>query len=359
MDRTIDVEVYRGDLRRTRLVERHVTESDGPADGEARLRVGLFALTANNITYGAFGDLMGYWGFFPAPDGWGRIPVWGFADVETSQVPGLDEGERIYGYFPMSTHLVVRPEHLRPGGFVDASPHRAGLPPVYNQYQRVGRDGPGRTEAHDALLRPLFTTSFLLDDWLADNELFGARRIVLSSASSKTALGLAFLLHEAERAEVVGLTSSRHLEFVERVGCYDRAVPYGSLTGEAGDVPTVFVDISGDGRVLEEVHRHHGAALRQSVRVGATHWEDVSPPADLPGPTPSLFFAPDHIQKRRADWGPGGMEERLADAWARLVEWAEGWLTVVHREGAQACIDTYLELLEGDTSPERGYVVSL
>ena len=44
-----------------------------------RLAIVSFALTANNITYAAFGDAMNYWQFFPVPgdDGaaWGCIPV--------------------------------------------------------------------------------------------------------------------------------------------------------------------------------------------------------------------------------------------------------------------------------------------
>ena len=46
---------------------------DAPlASGQVRLRVEHFALTANNITYAAFGAAMNYWQFFPTDDdGWG------------------------------------------------------------------------------------------------------------------------------------------------------------------------------------------------------------------------------------------------------------------------------------------------
>src|SRR3712207_7922901 len=45
---------------------------------------------------------------------------------------------------------------------------------------------------------PLFLTSFMLADQLEDNRFFGARALVLSSASSKTAYGTAFLLRSEE-----------------------------------------------------------------------------------------------------------------------------------------------------------------
>ena len=42
------------------------------ADGQVRFGVDRFAFTANNISYALAGDMLGYWRFFPAPDGWGR-----------------------------------------------------------------------------------------------------------------------------------------------------------------------------------------------------------------------------------------------------------------------------------------------
>ena len=101
--------------------------------GEVRVRVERFALTANNITYAAFGDAMQYWAFFPADAGWGVIPVWGFATVEESRCTEVPVGERLYGYFPMASHAVLLPARHSPQGFTDGAAHRAGLHPVYNQ----------------------------------------------------------------------------------------------------------------------------------------------------------------------------------------------------------------------------------
>src|SRR5437870_8377582 len=124
------MEVARDDLR-------HATWVDEPtADlvpGQALLRVDHFALTANNVTYAVFGDAMRYWSFFPTTPGRGRVPVWGYADVEASRAQGMDEGQRVYGYLPMATHLAVTPDRITSGTFVDAAAHRAELPPVYNQ----------------------------------------------------------------------------------------------------------------------------------------------------------------------------------------------------------------------------------
>jgi hypothetical protein len=69
-----------------------------------------------------------------------------------------------------------------------------------------------------ALLRPLFITSWLIDDFLADNDFFGARVMLLSSASSKTAYGTAFQLAQRDGIEVVGLTSPGNVAFCESPG---------------------------------------------------------------------------------------------------------------------------------------------
>jgi hypothetical protein len=65
--------VDRADLRRTRWLE----SAAAPVEpGAARLRIERFALTSNNVTYGAFGEAMHYWDFYPTGDpATGCIPV--------------------------------------------------------------------------------------------------------------------------------------------------------------------------------------------------------------------------------------------------------------------------------------------
>jgi hypothetical protein len=349
----VTLEVRKDDLRTTR----HVDDGTPVAgDGEAVLRVDRFAITANNVTYAAFGAAMRYWDFFPASEeGWGRVPVWGHAEVIESTVDALPVGQRVYGYLPMAAHLVVRPDRVTANGFVDASEHRAALPPVYNQYQRVE---PSDTERETAILRPLFTTSFLLDDWLDDDDCFGARTVILGSASSKTALGLAFLLSRREGIEVIGLTSPRNEEFVQRVGYYDAALRYDAIDDLDPGTPSVFVDMGGSAPARVALHTRLGFSLKASCMVGATHWEDPPDASELPGPQPSFFFAPDRVVKRREDWGAAGFEERVEDAWSAFLASVAGWLRVEERHGPDELEATWREVLDGRTPPDVGYVVS-
>ena len=351
----MDFLVKRDDLHETRF-----EEADPPelSEGEALLAVRSFGLTANNVTYAVLGEGMSYWDFFPAPEGWGRIPVWGFADVAATKSE-LPEGTRVYGYLPPSSHLVVRADEIGERGFVDASPHRSHLPGVYNRYVRTEADAlydPSR-EDEMILFRPLFLTSFVLDAFLARNEFFGADSAILSSASSKTALGAAFLLSRRGEAEVVGLTSSGRREFVEGTGVYGRVLGYDELDSlPAGSA--VYVDMSGDAEVRAAVHRHYGDRLGHSAIVGATHVEKLGGGNDLPGPAPEFFFAPDHIDMP-TEGGSGGSLAGVGEAWHPFVEWSRDWLEVVHGSGPDAVEGAYRELLDGRVGSATGHVLTL
>jgi hypothetical protein len=354
----VDFVVGRSDLRQHKLLSSPPPEL---AAGEVLLKIDKFAFTSNNVTYAAFGDAMNYWDFFPAPEGWGRVPVWGFADVAASKHDGIAVEERVFGYLPMSTYLVARPEHVRPAGFVDASPHRSARAAVYNQYNRVAGD-PGYVQAYEdqqALLRPLFMTAFFIDDLLADNDFFGAKAVILTSASSKTALGVAYLLSQNRDIEVIGFTSPGNAAFVEATGYYDRVVTYDKIASLLADLPVVFVDMAGDAKVISDTHNHFRDAMTYSCVVGGTHWEARAGVGSLPGPKPEFFFAPTQIAKRTKDWGPGGIETRFAAAWKNFIASTSKWMHVIRGSGPKAVEAVYLDMLDGRVKPDEGHMLSL
>jgi hypothetical protein len=354
----VDFLVAKDDLHRCRFLDDPPPELE---PGEALLGVAAFGLTSNNITYATFGEAMSYWDFFPAEDGWGRVPVWGFADVRASRLDELEVGARVFGYLPPSTELVVSPTRVDARGFIDACAQRSKLPPTYNRYTRVDADPLYDAEHEDQqmLLRPLFFTSYLIDDFLADSECFGASTVVLSSASSKTANGLAFLLSRREGIDVIGLTSATSAEFVNGLGVYDHVFAYDELDSLPAE-RAVYIDMAGDAELRGAVHGHFGADLAHSAVVGATHHDRMGAvPDSLAGPRPTFFFAPDRVTKRTADWGREGLEQRLAQAWRPYVDWTSGWLEVVHGRGPEALESAYLDLLDGRIDPSRAHVLSL
>ncbi|HYL52444.1 MAG TPA: DUF2855 family protein [Acidimicrobiia bacterium] len=354
----MNFEVDRADLHRTRLV---AAEPAPVGQGDARLRVDAFALTSNNITYGALGDALQYWKFFPAADNWGRIPVWGFGEVVESNNASVQEGERVYGYFPMSDELVVAAGKGDVRGFTDLATHRQPMAAAYNRYLRVDADPiyDAAREGQEMVLWPLFFTSFMIDDSLADNEFFGASEVIISSASSKTAIGSAHLLHNRAGARVVGLTSAANRGFVEKLGCYDDAVTYGEVDAMTPE-RAVFIDIAGNRDVQAAIHRRFGDELAHSMIVGDTHWDHVpAPDLALVGPRPELFFAPTQIAKRTHEWGQHELDRRVGDAWRTFSAWTDGWLELRRSSGPDAVAATYHELLDGRSDPHVGHVCEM
>lgn len=359
---TTQLLVRKDHLATTRLQ----TREDTPlADGQVRVRIDHFALTSNNITYAAFGAAMSYWDFFPTgEDGWGAIPVWGFGTVVQSLNAGVTVGERLYGYFPMAGQVVLQPDRLKPDGFSDAAPHRAALHAVYNRYTRCGADpfyAPD-TEDIQALLRPLFITSWLIDDFLLDNDFFGATTVLLSSASSKTAYGTAFQLAQRPGLEVVGLTSPGNKLFCESLGCYSRVIGYDELEQVPSDAACVYVDFAGNAALRLAIHTRF-VNLRYSSSIGGTHVEQLGGAKDLPGPRATLFFAPAQIKKRTDEWGGAVLNERLLTAWtaftAQVTAPAAPWLVADHYRGPEAVQTAYIEVLGGRGHPRVGHMLSL
>jgi NADPH:quinone reductase-like Zn-dependent oxidoreductase len=321
---------------------------DGLADGEAQLQIERFAITTNNLTYAALGERLGYWQLFPAPDGWGSIPAWGYARVLTSRAEATPQGQRVFGLVPMASYLTVRPESRR-GGFTDRSAHRASLAPVYNDYLYVPDD------ADDAMLimRPLLGTSLLLDLALADTDFHGADTVVVTSASSKTAYGLAHLLR-ARPVRVVGLTSPSHREWVHGLGLYDTVLSYEQLHAIPDADGTVIIDFAGSATLLRTLNKQLGRRLLRTVRVGMSH-RDAAPADGLPtGPRVDVFFAPDEMARHGAE-----LAQHWPATWRTFAPVVKQALHIERLTSPTALLRAYQDLYAGRSDPAAGYIATL
>ncbi|MBB2494798.1 DUF2855 family protein [Aquipseudomonas ullengensis] len=355
------------DLQQTRIATRPL-----PAlrEGEALLRISQLALTTNNITYAAFGETphLRYWDFYPTHDAdWFHMPAWGFAEVVESTVGGLAPGERFYGFWPVASHVLMKPVRVGERGFYDGAEHRLELTSAYNQYQRISTDAAYRAadEHYQMLLRPLFITSFMLADFLEDNDFFGARQVVVSSASSKTAYGTAFCLENNPRVELVGLTSAGNTDFVAELGCYARAVDYNQVESLDPSIPTLYVDFSGSRDLRARIHQHFGNQLVHDCYAGSaqSHEHINSADMDLPGPQPQPYFAPYQIKKRNADWGAEEVTRKFNAAQLafikRVGDAQQPWMQVNEHVGLEAAQRLVESLIAGDIDPKAGHAVVL
>lgn len=358
-----DFIVNRNDLSQTRVVEAPLPTL-GPA--EILVRIDSFSFTANNVTYAQIGDKFGYWNFFPAPEGFGFVPVWGFGDVIASNRDDVPVGERLYGYWPMSSHCVLKPEKVTAGVIIEGSAQRRSLPGAYNLYNRCASDPSYRQTDEDLqmLLRPLFMTAFLIEDFLVEHDFFGAGPILLSSASSKTALGLAFILRQAARPgnPVIGMTSPGNVGFVKGLGFYDQVVTYDAVAS-LPQTPVVYVDFAGDAQLRLALQSHFGDDLRHDCSVGLSHGlSSPIKPADgqtYRGAKPVLFFAPERVRKRTQDWGRDVLERRYAAQWSTFVTAARSWFRIERSIGPAMVDALYQTTLAGRMPASVGAILAL
>ena len=358
MTEVTTLEVNKTDWAKTRLVE----ESLPPiGENEVLLRVDRQALTANNISYAGAGDTIGYWGFFPAEEGWGRIPAMGWADVVESGHPDIAVGERVWGFYPFSTHLRILAGNVTEGHFDDVSPHRADYAPVYARFDRASANPiyEADREDQDSLLRGLFLTSWLVEDFITYNDSFGAEACLITSASSKTSIALGFCVKKRGNLQSIGLTSERNRAFCESLGCYDRVITYDALDELDGSRPAVSVDMAGNMGLLSDLHHRYADNLKHSCRVGATHHAEFGAADDMPGPTPEFFFAPGHIQSRSKEIGAANLMMAMGADYVAFRVDADRWLQTSRSYGSDAVEQVYQSVLSGGAPPDTGQIISM
>lgn len=355
----VQVHVPKGALTDAVLAEQPLAPL---ADGAVRLAIESFSVTANNVTYAVAGDSFKYWDFFPAPEGMGIVPMWGHARVVQSLHPDIAVGERVYGYLPMASHLDVIPDRITAGGFMDTAAHRQPMSSVYNSYTRLVADpehDPAR-EAERMIFGPLFRTGFLIEYFLRGQDWFGAEQLIVTSASSKTALGLASVARQTSPGvRRVGLTSKGNVGFVTATGLYDDVIAYDDLE-RVPVLRSVSVDFAGNAELLAEVHRHFDAALAHSALVGMTHIEARSTfggGAPMPGPKPALFFAPDHAVAFFKAHGPEEGGKLVAAAWHEFLKAADGTVTIERHQGLEAARSVFTAMVAGQIDPAKGIVI--
>lgn len=353
--------VNRKDFRKTKVVEQLLPPLNS---GQILMEIDKFGLTANNVSYAVGGDMIGYWNYYPTgEDGWGKVPVWGCANVLHSLHDDITVGERLWGFFPMDSHTILSPSKISKSRFNDSSTHRVHLPALYNGYSRTAAEPEILTKMENerCLMFPLFATSFLLYDYLLDNKFFGARQVLIGSASSKTGFGLAKMLCEDSGVDVkiVGITSQKNVEFVTAMKCCNQVVSYGNEIAIDSTVPAAYVDMSGDVRLKQTLHNHLQDNMVESCMVGASHWENRGDAGKLAGAKPTFFFAPGQIAKRDKEWGAGVAWSKAMQASAQVAMSIKDDVDLQWIRGVDELGLVWLELLDNNVPADRGLMVTL
>ena len=333
--------------------------------GDVLLKIDKFGYTSNNVTYAVAGDLIGYWKFFPIAendDKWGVIPVWGFADVTESKHESVAVGDRFFGYFPPASHLRIHPVHANSQRIIDGTPHRIELPAAYNTYQRVVCDteGDAITEDERMVLYPLHLTSYFLYDYLLEQKWYGAEQILVLSASGKTSTGLGYALQSDQSSpRTIGLTSRSNLPIIQPLNIYDTCYSYEQID-QIESKPTLIVDMSGNAKLLQQLIGSLGEQVKFILKVGLTHWRESSMVEDPSEVTPSyFFFAPTHIARRLAEWGPEEFVHRTDSFLETAAARTRSWMTFRRITGLDELMEIHPKICQGEIPANEAIVVNL
>jgi hypothetical protein len=253
------------------------------------------------------------------------------------------------------------------------------------------------------LYRPLFWTSYWCEDWIhSSNYRSGASRILISSASSKTAFCLAYLIGKRIRSgeinkdtKIIGLTSRGNVDFTKRLELYHEVLDYDSFTSSRSlqgrqDSKWLYVDVAGNSRLNERIHAHfaspHTGELAANIALGLTNLKPSSTANNNNTTTPKnlgtnpfinmsekevktststfrpreeFFFMPEWLDIRRHQIPVLEVFRRQNQAWKELMKDCTGWVELKRVYGAAEIENEYRKLSREGLGPDKGLIWSL
>jgi Protein of unknown function (DUF2855) len=244
------------------------------------------------------------------------------------------------------------------------------------------------------LYRPLFWTSYWCEDWIySSNYRAGVSHILISSASSKTAFCLAYLVGKRIRrgeinkdTKIIGLTSKRNVDFTKRLQLYHEVLDYDSFTSahsfQGGqDIKWLYVDVAGNKKLNKRIHAHFASPytgkLTANIALGLTNLQpstaettperlgtnpfNVSKDANTLTlwPREEFFFMPEWLDIRRHQIPILEIFRRQNQAWKELMEDCVGWVELKRVYGAAGIEEAYRKLSREGLGPDKGLIWSL
>jgi len=338
------------------------------AHGQILVRVQKLILTSNTVTYAVAGRLpaLNYFGHFPYPDKrLAACPAWGYGIVAESDCVDIPTGTRIKGCFTLAPWVVLTPSPVKRSTFKDTVFHRQKMPEIYATYQI-------QTKAIEESMENFMVSGGLLfsTGWgcAAQGSLAGADTMVLTSASSRTAIGAAFAAkHHAWYNTVIGVTSPRNVAFVRRQGLYDVVVTYDEINS-LSCTPTMKVavfDMAGSIRHKRALRQRFANAVVDYALVGMTNVDAESIAGQRQqvdsngGASESGFFVTHAIDKAACQWGRKITNRMIMEAQNAFAQWSISSFESINVYGADEVLNVWNKTVNNEAECSITYVVSL
>ena len=196
--------------------------------------------------------------------------------------------------------------------------------------------------------------------FLKDEKFFECDQIILTSASSKTALSLAFLLSKnklEDKKKIIGITSDKNIKFLLNIGFYDTVIAYDSLEMELNLSKLIVVDFAGNSDYLEKIHNYFGDLLKYVCLVGLADWSSKTNFKSIPNS--KFFFAPNHAEKRYRTMGVKKTTLLAEDLLKEFIMQIKHDIKLKYFNDPKELHELYLKSLKGKIDPSKGYMVQL
>jgi hypothetical protein len=358
-------------------------------DDRIRVRTTIIGLTVNTQSYARLGDLFHWWDTYPVPQKlpapykdqarFGIVPAWGYGEVLESKVPGISNGELIWGFWPTSSlpvDLKLVPADVA-DHWIETSESRSTLMKLYNRY--IIPDSKLRVQSLDDAKWTQMAWEGALTVWqagyLLNRYIFGRQQIhplgngewsekdadlstavvIALSASGKTARGFLHEIINHRSAEdnplgLLSITSAPTSDFIPKASfptktvSYEQANSSESLDWIAKQNPTkvVIVDFGGRGNSLLNLLDALKTLNVEVIVIGVGGAADALTPKDVGAWAQKTTTLSNRVKMNTSRVRDAAMEKFGAEPYFRGFD--DAWQDFVKSSGVK---DLKLEMGEG------------
>lgn len=372
-------------------------KTDVPAEptqqsGTVSLEILKSGLTANNTFYLRFGDKdpFNFFHCYPVDstaelvqdkstshDEFVHPPAWGVAQVVASTIDEIVVGTKYLGHLPIATSVTFKDVSVNEEGNMVVK--RPKVDAAYNVFRKIDPDDALLTEEYGDLALvcwPGIMTGFGCFSTLQMKGYYGADNLVITSASSKVALALAFYLKDSGK-NVVGYTSKSNVPFCQSTGLYSQILDYDADLDP--EKKYVFIDIVG----RSDIYSKNKSCVTKLIAIGNTvgaTGKDVTfglfPPfATLKflltilgaprwtrswmNPVHDLYLVLDGHEELKEDWGLDKYKTLLKENTHAFCKNATFWITTHKCDTEDAIKKGFADVIEGKVAPSQAVILDV
>mmetsp|Transcript_73181 Transcript_73181/g.148601 ORF Transcript_73181/g.148601 Transcript_73181/m.148601 type:complete len:535 (+) Transcript_73181:149-1753(+) len=341
-------------------------------EGKVLLRIDKFGFSHMTLGYlmkGFTRTFGGYHSFYPWTDeAHYRSACWGYATVMESAHPKVAVGTRIYGLVPPSKYTVQRVSGTIAGTKGDPSILELEMENVpYNmrRFQEMeiveGNEDDPVVEDWRIIAKEVYKMAFYMDEQLLV-ETGMINSVIISCASCKTALALAYCLRMREMRYVVGFTSKEHLDFVKSTDLYHDVFCYEDVDKLPTDHTVVYMDFKCDGELRQRITLKMGTNLMYNMVLGPAVFQKRMKDQVFEKRAREVIFNEATWRERRrmvAEVTKTGRNEKLKYSYKSFVERMRQYMKVRRATGVAELTKMYDSVYSNTASPSEVFVCSL